>query len=398
MIKLRQTTLAALAALAGALILFVSLEFAFPEQLQKQVLLDFDVFHLVGTMIFEGNLSDAYDADAFLARQQELSSYNEGMLFWSYPPPYNLVVAGMSFAPIWLAYLGFMSLSLAAYLLILKRLSGTEFHTVLILMLGLFPVIIRSGQNSFVTGALIGLTCLLALRRSSWAGVPLGLMVIKPHLALGVGLWSLLDRRWDLAALSLATATAVCALATFVFGVEVWSWFFSGIAKTGQSFQAGEFRLFRMTSMYAFGLSVGFDAQFAMALHIAVAVLALCTLALFRRKSVSTRTFAGLGVFVSALLSPYNFDYDLAMLAFAACLVLEPIKRHATKPEKWGLFAAIWVVELYGLVISFIMKPSLLADGFLPISIGGPILVCIGVCLVVIIRRDIVATKISKAK
>ncbi|MCF7778982.1 DUF2029 domain-containing protein, partial [Sulfitobacter sp. M220] len=102
------------------------------------------------------------------------------------------------------------------------------FHTILVLFLPLTMLIIRSGQNSFLTGGLIGLTCLLALRQSRWSGVPLGLMAIKPHLALGVGIWSLLDRRWGMAVQSFAVISIFAALATLVFGTGIWAAAFGG--------------------------------------------------------------------------------------------------------------------------------------------------------------------------
>ncbi|NUH65528.1 DUF2029 domain-containing protein [Sulfitobacter sp. S0837] len=99
----------------------------------------------------------------------------------------------------------------------------------------LILLIIRSGQNSFLTGGLIGLTCMLVLRNSRWSGVPLGLMAIKPHLALGVGFWALLDRRWVMAAQSFAVIGLFGGLATLMFGTEVWAAAFGGIAETAQA-------------------------------------------------------------------------------------------------------------------------------------------------------------------
>ena len=380
MIRLKPATVLMICALLAAMIGYMALELVAPVALGKDKISDYDVFYLVSTMIREGNLYAAYDPQVFLARQPSMPGYDGTLLIWSYPPPFDLVVAPLSLVPDWLGYILFMGGTLTAYLLVLRKIAGENWHAVLVAFLPLIALILRAGQNSFLIGTLFGLSALLALRKSRWAGVPLGLMAIKPHLAPGVGLWALLDRRWSVVAISLCTVAAVCGLATLAFGTGVWPAALDGIRGTGQALHDGGFILYRMSSVYALAASLGAGPKLALALHGAVALsalVALLSMALTARTGVSGRVFMAAGIFLSCLISPYNYDYDLAMLGIAAAMLSEGIAARATRAEKVFLMVGFWIIGGYGLIASQIES---LGYGTPP-ALSGLILTAVGVCL-----------------
>ena len=101
-----------------------------------------------------------------------------------------------------------------------------------------FPVLvveIRSGQNGFITGAFIGLTCLYLRRGSALAGVPLGFMAIKPHLAVAFVIYAIATRRWKMAIIAGGTAAATTIAATLILGMHVWDAFFHGLKEADSS-------------------------------------------------------------------------------------------------------------------------------------------------------------------
>lgn len=384
MIRLRPITLRVLFMAFAVLAGFGALELALPEPLGKAVLLDFEVFHLVSVMIGEGNLRGAYDPAQFLARQSELVGFDGSQLFFSYPPPFAMLVTPLAALPDWAAYLLFMGGSLALYLWALRQLAGQGYHTVLILMLPLMLLILRAGQNGFLTGGLMCLAAFAAIENREGSGIrgglALGLMAIKPHLAIGFGLWSLLERRWAMVAVSMLTVTGLATLATLAFGFPVWSWFLGSAAASSEALRAGVFPLHRMTSIYAFALSVGLPALTATVLHLGVILSGFAALIWLRRIGASLRVLVGAGLFVSALISPYSYDYDLAMLGGGAALFLEVVLRQASRAERWGLFSGVWALSLYGFLSENLPGT--------PPSIGGPILVTIGLLLLRLLRRE----------
>ena len=107
-----------------------------------------------------------------------------------------------------LAYSLFISGSLAAYFLTLRRIACESYVPILIITFPALIINIRCGQNGFLTGALIGLTCLYLRKGSALAGLPLGLMIIKPHLAIALAVYAIANRRWKVVAIALATAIA----------------------------------------------------------------------------------------------------------------------------------------------------------------------------------------------
>ncbi len=388
MIQLKLSTLVLVAAVTAVLIGYVTLEYAYPVTLEKEHLLDFDIFHLVSTMIAEGNLPAAYALETFLPRQAKMPGFTGWEMFWSYPPFFNLVIAPLSLLPIPTSYMLFMVVTLIFYVWVVRALAGPAFHTILVLFLPLTLLIIRSGQNSFLTGGLIGLTCVLALRQSRWSGVPLGLMAIKPHLALGVGIWSLLDRRWGMAAQSFAVIGVFALLATLVFGTGIWATSLAGISETADVLREGRFAMYRMTSLYAFGLAFGFGHVAALALHMAGVAAALGSLVLLSRTKLPPGVFMGAGVFVSALISPYNYDYDLAMLAAAACLLFDTVTRHASKAEQYTIAAMILIIGTYGFSLTAVTDLIISDDTAPPISVLGPVLFAGGIVLFRVVLRS----------
>ncbi|MCF7702143.1 glycosyltransferase family 87 protein [Loktanella sp. M215] len=388
MIQLKPATLAVVAAVTAALIGYVALEFALPVLLGKENLVDFDIFHLVSIMIAEGNLPAAYAVETFMLRQAELPGFTGFDMFWSYPPFFDLVVAPLSLLPAAPSYILFMVVTLAFYVRVVRTLAGPAFHTILVLFLPLTLLIIRTGQNGFLTGGLIGLTCVLALRQSRWSGVPLGLMAIKPHLALGVGIWSLLDRRWGMAVQSFAVIGLFAALTTLVFGTGVWAAALGGISETAEVLREGRFAMYRMTSLYAFGLSFGFGHAVALSLHMTGVATALGALVLLSRAKLPPRVLMGAGVFVSALISPYNYDYDLAMLAAAACLLIDTVMHHASKAERYTIAAAILIVGTYGISLTAIIDLIMNDEFARPVSVLGPVLFAGGIVLFRVVWRS----------
>src|SRR5580698_4236727 len=172
--------------------------------------LDFDGFYLAGQLVWRGTIDQAYHYASLFPLQVSLNK-TETFLPWTYPPQFDLIVALLALLPQGLAYGVFTVGTLAAYLATLKRVASESFVPVLILITPLIVITAGIGQNAFLTGTLIGLTCLGLQSRQSWAGLPLGLMIIKPHLAVGFAVYTLVNRRWGTALAAAATIVATSA-------------------------------------------------------------------------------------------------------------------------------------------------------------------------------------------
>lgn len=322
---------------------------------REKQLTDFDAFYIAGELALQDRAGDAYHASKMVAAQQAYSS-RPNFLPWTYPPSFTLIVEALAHLPMGIAYLVFTLTSFAFYIFVLKRIAGPWLPGVLIAILPLLPLIVRTGQNGFLTGGLIGWFLLAFMEKRRMAGLPMGLMIVKPHLAAGIALWSLLERRWATMAVAAVVVVAVLALATVVYGIEIWSHFFEGVREAGQFLAAGYYPLFRMSSIYAWLRSFGVPAPFALIAHGATAALAVGLFLLVWWRSKSPRIIAASVCALSLFISPYNYDYDLAILGLAVAFLLPVLAEHARPRDFIGLIALTWFATGYGLALNLIYE------------------------------------------
>lgn len=337
----------------GMLLIAVSaVAFQAPELLgARKNLTDFDAFHIAGTMAAKGQAADTYQSTTMLAAQKAINGKSNFMP-WTYPPPYTLAMAGLAQLPVGVAYALFITASFLFYLYVLRRIAGDYLPGVLIAIIPALIVLLRTGQNGFLTGGLIG-TFLLGFQNGrKSAGVPLGLMVIKPHLAAGIALLALLGRRWAVIAIAAAIVIAAMALSTVAFGTGIWPAFMGGVAEASGFLAKRFYPLFRMSSVYACVRSLGGSAGLAMAAHGVIAVGGIGFLLRAWRRGYEPRRLAAVACLASLLVSPYNYDYDLTIFGLAIAFVLRDVVAVARTYELVGLCLLSWVVTGYGLAMT----------------------------------------------
>ncbi|MCW1429717.1 glycosyltransferase family 87 protein [Novosphingobium sp. JCM 18896] len=344
--------LIAVLAVSALLALVSAVLFQVPGLLGRdKVLTDFDAFHIAGTMAAQGRAEATYRATDMLAAQQAITGGQ--LLFpWTYPPPYMLFVAGLAQLPIGLAYLLFVSASLLFYLTVLRRIAGDHLPGTLIAVLPAVLLTVRTGQNGFLTAGLIGAFLLAFPARRAGAGLPLGLMCIKPHLAAGIGLLALFGRRWNAMAVAAGVVAAAASTATLAFGPGVWPAFLGGVREAGDFLAAGYYQLFRMTSVYACARSLGASASLAMVLHGLAALVAIGLFLRLWHRGDEPRILAAAACAVSLFVSPYNYDYDLTILGLAIGFVLPAIVMRARAGELALLLLLAWFVTGYGFAMA----------------------------------------------
>lgn len=343
--------LVVLAMLAGVSALY----FQAPQWIGAQkVLTDYDAFHVAGLLALDGRADAAYRIDTMLDAQEAFTG-TVSFMPWTYPPPFTLFVAGLAMLPVGIGFLLFVTSSLCLYLLVLRRIAGPYLPGVLIVTLPTLLLLMRTGQNGFLTASLIGLFLLAFFERKPGAGLPLGLMVIKPHLAVGITLITLVERRWQAVMVAAVTVIALLALSTWALGLPVWQGFADGIVESGGYLRRGIYPLFRMTSIYAFAHTLGAGPGLAMMLHGIGALGAICALIWAWKTQIAPRRLAAAICCVSLFVSPYNYDYDLTVFGLAVAFVLPDILQRTSQLEQTGLVLLSWVAAGYGLGRSITM-------------------------------------------
>ena len=145
-----------------------------------------------------------------------------------------------------------------------------------------------------------------------------------------------------------------------------------------------------MTSIYACALSLGAPARVALALHgaVAVAVVAATAATAHRLGSgapgaaeprvTDPRAAAGVTLMATAFVSPYFFDYDLAVFGLGLALALPGLALRLSMRRLAGLLMAVCAAG--GVEYVFVIVVAL--DERLRLSLGGPLLLaCFAVML-----------------
>ncbi len=333
---------------------------------------DFDAYYVAGQMARRGEIDKAYYFRS-MGEAQSSESGSQAFLPWAYPPPFDLVVALLACVSCGLAYSLFISGSLAAYLLTLRRIANENYVPILIIIFPALIINIRCGQNGFLTGALVGLTCVYLARGSSFAGVPLGLMIIKPHLAVALAIYVVANRYWKTLVATLATATVSALAATLALGAGVWAAFFHGVLEASVFLEHGYYPLFRMVSFYAAVRSLGLSASVAMIAQVIVAVIAL-TLVVVASYRFSVQQALGLTAIASLLVSPYAYDYDLPIMGVGLTLLLPDFVRFGSRSERGFLYTLSFFACSFGLASTFVLGSQIstrMPGEDILVSVGG---------------------------
>lgn len=357
-------------ALLVVLIASKAIDLAEPASGRGASFIDFDAFRVAGHLVWRGAIEQAYRFETLLAFQRSFGEPN-AFLPWTYPPVFNLVVAPFALLPRGLAYAVFTGSTLVAYLLILRRLAGPHLGPLLALVFPALAVTVACGQNGFLTGSLVGAACLSLMRRDPRAGIPLGLMAIKPHLAVGFALQAVMTRDWRTALIAASVATTFAALATLLLGPGVWGAFREGVGEAGVFLERGLYPLYRMISAYAVVRSLGAPAAVALAVQAGIAILALGLIGLAIRRRMPFHQVAGLTTLATLLVSPYAYDYDLPILGVGLALLGPDLLMRATHRTRLALFALVWIACGWGLAMTGLLHHRY-GETDIPLGVTAP--------------------------
>jgi len=335
-------------------------------------LVDFDVFHLVAQHVWLGDADLAYQFEKFRDMQRAASGGSDDFMPWTYPPQFDLLLAPLALMSTGPAYFLFMAATLSFYLIVLRSIAASHLVLALIILLPAMATTIACGQNGFLTAGLIGLVCLCFEERPVVAGLALGLMIIKPHLAITFAAYAILSRRWVVVVTAGAVVLASSVLCTLVFGPQIWAALLQSVHDSAIFLERGYYPLYRMISFYAAlrTVRVPASAAFLGQTVVAACCLAIIAFACYRRFAV--RWCLGLCAILAVSISPYAYDYDFTIFGIGLALLLAELKRGAGESERAFIYAAPMVIGAYGNLLAAGLGTSHRdLQGMDMLSIGG---------------------------
>lgn len=309
-----------------------------------------------------GDPGQYFDFEAFNTLLRSYFGAGYPLHNWSYPPHLLLLTWPLGFIPYLAAYMVWCALGLILYVVVMTD-GGRRFdHIVLIVLAPAVTLNIWTGQNGFLTAALLVGGLIQLDRRPLLAGVLLGLLSIKPQLGLLLPVMLALTGRWRAIAAAAATIAVLAALACIVFGPKIWIDYFE-LAIPEQKRVITEWHGFFVANMPTAFMNmrlIGLPAPLTYAVQGLVSAATLAAVAwVFWRPRDPVLSLAFL-VSATFLFTPYAFNYD--MVAFG-WVMLKLMDRPDNDRWDYALMLAVWALPFATILMGLAGLPG----SFLPI-------------------------------
>jgi len=320
------------------------------DRMGKPIGGDFLVFFTASSMALRGEPAAAYDFARFYETERSIvkADYPNP---WVYPPTCLLVVLPLGLLPYLASLVAWSASTLALFLVTLRRIAPHPSTTWLALG---FPGTFQNlshGHNGFLIAALLGGGLLSLERFPLVAGILLGLLWIKPHMAALVLVALAAGRHWKTLGVTILSAGMLALVSGLAFGWSTWSAFLGNITLPLRILENESPLWGKMVTAYGGFRLAGLDSPTSFLFQGVVSFATAGTVWWIwsRRTSFPMKaSFLCLSIF---LFTPYAFSYDLAILALPlAWMGWEARRGEWTDREKLSL-ALAWLLPLLSPVI-----------------------------------------------
>ncbi len=352
----------------------------------KPIGCDFMAFWSAARLALAGRPEAAFDGATIAAIQHEAVPFLPNIWVpWPYPPTFLLVVAPLGLLPYPAALAAFVLGTAALWAALVRAMLPDKRNWIVAAAAPAGLITLIDGQNALLTAALAGFALLWLERRPVAAGIVIGLLAVKPHLALLFPLALLAEGRWRSIAAAAATVLALAAAGLVAFGWTNWAAFLDHLATSQAMVDQGAVPWGTMPSPYVFALSLGAPVIVASVLQGAVALFAAgCVWLVWRRRGAPFEAKAATLLAGSLLVSPYLFYYDLTWAALAvAWLAKLGLKQGFERGEREIFLAA--------LLAPAVMPP---VHSLISVQLGFPAVLLL---LVAAVRRAAAAPRLAGA-
>jgi hypothetical protein len=349
------------AAAALVTILFFGNElFLRHESSQGQVLAnDYEVYRFASHLLWQGDLATIFDPPKFFAAHEATLQTAVGFSPFPYPPSALWVVAPLEFLPGILGPLLWLGVPFAALAWLIARHATRPWRAAAALLLAPAAIDnIATGQNGFLSGALLCGGLLLLTSRPIVAGVLVGLLSFKPQFGILLPFVLLAGGHYRTFVTAAAVTIALGLISLLLFGTEPWRIYFETAMPSQRGFleNGGGFAILTMPSVFNAGRLLGLPTTVNYVLQgaAAVATIAAC-IRLFSRRSLDPDLKVPVAMVGTFLVTPYCSGYDLVTVAAAQILVLG--RASLITPVHYQLHAAAWLLPLLMITFSLFHVP-----------------------------------------
>lgn len=305
---------------------------------------DFLSFWAAGRLALHGDAASAYDIVRHHAVELQAIA-NAPHLPFPYPPPFLLFVAPFGVAPFWLAFGAWVALGAALYAACARRLVQVR----LALAQAGAGVNFVIGQNGFLTAAIFIAGTALLSSQPFIGGAILGLLVIKPQLAVLLPVAVIAGRSWRALAGGAVSSIAIAALSLLLFGPAAYRGFLEILPHYAQLMSDARWPWGELASPFALLRLSGLPQGPALAIHALIAVIAAA--ATWRAWALRLEERVPILAAATLLIPPYLFTYDALLLTVPLAWLLQH------KAPRWQILT-LWALSLFPIVSYFTQLPN----------------------------------------
>ena len=340
---------------------------------------DFSNFYAAGRLVADGRPADAYDEEIHARVQTEvLGEHARLRLPWAYPPPFLAVARLLALTDYRTAYVVFAGVLLLFYGAVVATIAGRA--EAALWGLAALPVLFNVwiGQNGALSAGLLGLGLVLLPKRPIMAGVAFGLLAYKPHFGVLIPLVLLSTGQWRAIIAACGAIVVACVLSLVAFGIEPWSAFIGQLGHvSGGTVTTGGWGVTqKLQSVFGYLAVLGVPRPVALMVHAGMAiVIAIGVVGVWRSAVAHELKAAALAV-ATLMMSPYQFSYDLLLLAIAAVFLVR--SRMGASAAEGG---TPWRVELEVWLWLLVANLVILSEPFTKLTTGLVGIMLVGACV-----------------
>ena len=291
---------------------------------------DFASFWAAGRLAIEGSPALAYDIETHRAMEMSVARMG-GLMPFPYPPPFLFFVVPIAFKPFWLSYLAWSVVTASLYLIAATRFAPLRYP----LAHPAATVNAIIGQNGLLTCGIFLFGVSLVAIQPFAGGAILGLLVIKPQLAVLLPVAFLAERNWRAIFGAAVSSILLLALAWLVFGPATYRGFFAITGDYAGFMSGSRWNWNELASLFAFLRFFGVPQALALAIQ-AVAALGAAFLTWRAWAAADDRRIVVLAS-ATLLVPPYLLTYDSLLLIVPLAAFLKDEKHQWRAPIVWAL-------------------------------------------------------------
>lgn len=287
---------------------------------------DLLAFWSAGKLVVSGAASSVYDLHATYAVQSALG--RDKVFAFVNPPPFLFFVAPLgllSYPAAWIAWIGLTY----AFWLAVSRMIGQRY----VWPIAAFPGALMGAwhaQTGLLTSGLQTAAVTLLRKKPFIAGLCVGVLIIKPHLALLFPVAFIAGRHWRAFAGAALSTIGLVLLAWLVFGTDTMLDYRHGWAVSRMLIETGDADFFlRQTTVYAAVRAASTPLVAAVAQAIASLAVIVLTWKVWSGKGELEGKVAFM-LAATPLATPYLFNYDLPFLIVPVIWLVQQARESAS--------------------------------------------------------------------